>query len=57
MCDFYLALVGAVGWELVPSIPPEFMLLPTWSFHEHLRDVFLDARHRDSHGHLVHVAA
>jgi squalene-hopene/tetraprenyl-beta-curcumene cyclase len=29
---FYLALVGAVGWELVPSIPPEFMLLPTWSF-------------------------
>jgi squalene-hopene/tetraprenyl-beta-curcumene cyclase len=29
---FYLALVGAVGWELVPSIPPELMLLPTW-FH------------------------
>ena len=28
---FYLALVGAVGWELVPSIPPEFMLLPNWS--------------------------
>ncbi len=27
---FYLALVGAVGWELVPSIPPELMLLPTW---------------------------
>src|ERR1700746_3026942 len=27
---FYLALVGAVGWELVPSIPPELMLLPSW---------------------------
>ena len=25
---FYLALVGAVGWDLVPSIPPELMLLP-----------------------------
>jgi len=29
---FYLALVGAVGWELVPSIPPEFMLLPNWFY-------------------------
>jgi squalene-hopene/tetraprenyl-beta-curcumene cyclase len=29
---FYLALVGAVGWELVPSIPLEFMLLPDWFF-------------------------
>jgi len=27
---FYLALVGAVGWELVPSIPPELMLIPNW---------------------------
>src|SRR5262252_7145402 len=27
---FYMALVGAVGWELVPSIPPEMMLLPNW---------------------------
>ncbi len=27
---FYLALVGAVGWNLVPSIPPEMMLLPNW---------------------------
>src|SRR5215471_14781320 len=27
---FYLALVGALGWELVPSIPPELMLIPTW---------------------------
>src|SRR5450631_3252731 len=24
----YLALVGAVGWDMVPSIPPELMLLP-----------------------------
>jgi len=29
---FYLALVGAVGWELVPAIPPELMLLPNWFF-------------------------
>jgi squalene-hopene/tetraprenyl-beta-curcumene cyclase len=29
---FYLALVGAVGWELVPSIPPELMLVPNWFF-------------------------
>jgi len=26
----YLALVGAVGWDLVPAIPPELMLLPAW---------------------------
>jgi squalene-hopene/tetraprenyl-beta-curcumene cyclase len=26
----YLALVGAVGWDLVPAIPPELMLLPDW---------------------------
>jgi len=29
---FYLALVGAVGWELVPAIPPEMMLGPRWFF-------------------------
>jgi squalene-hopene/tetraprenyl-beta-curcumene cyclase len=29
---FYLALVGAVGWELVPAIPPELMLLPNWFY-------------------------
>jgi squalene-hopene/tetraprenyl-beta-curcumene cyclase len=29
---FYLALVGALGWELVPAIPPELMLLPKWFF-------------------------
>lgn len=27
---FYLALVGAIGWDLVPAIPPELILLPTW---------------------------
>jgi squalene-hopene/tetraprenyl-beta-curcumene cyclase len=27
---FYLALVGAVGWEMVPAVPPELMLLPSW---------------------------
>jgi squalene-hopene/tetraprenyl-beta-curcumene cyclase len=26
----YLALVGAVGWNMVPAIPPELMLLPNW---------------------------
>lgn len=29
---FYMALVGAVGWELVPAIPPELMLLPNWFY-------------------------
>ncbi|MGH9775474.1 MAG: squalene--hopene cyclase [Candidatus Acidiferrales bacterium] len=29
---FYLAMVGALGWELVPAIPPELMLLPKWFF-------------------------
>ena len=27
---FYLALVGAVGWELVPAVPPELVILPSW---------------------------
>jgi len=27
---FYLALAGAVDWEVVPAIPPELMLLPAW---------------------------
>jgi squalene-hopene/tetraprenyl-beta-curcumene cyclase len=26
----YLALVGAVGWNMVPAVPPELMLLPNW---------------------------
>ena len=29
---FYLALVGAVGWELGPAILPERMLLPNWFY-------------------------
>jgi squalene-hopene/tetraprenyl-beta-curcumene cyclase len=29
---FYLAMVGALGWEFAPAIPPELMLLPTWFF-------------------------
>jgi len=28
----YLAMSGAVGWEMVPAIPPELMLLPTWFY-------------------------
>ncbi len=27
---FYLALVGAVVWEMAPAVPPELMLLPSW---------------------------
>src|SRR5580698_1759164 len=27
---FYLAMVGAIDWGIVPSIPPELMLLPDW---------------------------
>jgi squalene-hopene/tetraprenyl-beta-curcumene cyclase len=26
----YLALVGAVSWDMVPAVPPELMLLPNW---------------------------
>jgi squalene-hopene/tetraprenyl-beta-curcumene cyclase len=26
----YLALVGAVTWDMVPAVPPELMLLPNW---------------------------
>jgi squalene-hopene/tetraprenyl-beta-curcumene cyclase len=29
---FYLALVGAVGWDIVPAILPELMLLPNWFY-------------------------
>jgi squalene-hopene/tetraprenyl-beta-curcumene cyclase len=29
---FYLALAGALGWELVPAILPEMMLLPSWFY-------------------------
>jgi squalene-hopene/tetraprenyl-beta-curcumene cyclase len=28
----YLALGGIVGWEMVPAIPPELMLLPKWAY-------------------------
>ena len=27
---FYLALCGRVGWEMVPALPPELILLPSW---------------------------
>ncbi len=29
---FYLALAGALGWEMVPAILPELMLLPNWFY-------------------------
>ena len=47
---FYLAMVGAVDWSMVPAIPPELMLLPDWFPDQHLRDVFVDAGHRDPAG-------
>jgi len=28
----YLALAGVIGWEMVPAIPPELMLLPGWAY-------------------------
>jgi squalene-hopene/tetraprenyl-beta-curcumene cyclase len=28
----YLALAGVIGWDMVPAIPPELMLLPRWSY-------------------------
>lgn len=27
---FYLALGGLIDWDMVPAIPPELMLLPSW---------------------------
>jgi squalene-hopene/tetraprenyl-beta-curcumene cyclase len=27
---FYLAMVGALDWSIVPAIPPELILLPDW---------------------------
>src|SRR5271155_4706919 len=29
---FYLALVGAADWGMVPAMPPELLLLPSWSY-------------------------
>jgi squalene-hopene/tetraprenyl-beta-curcumene cyclase len=29
---FYLALCGRIGWDLVPAMPPELILLPAWFF-------------------------
>jgi squalene-hopene/tetraprenyl-beta-curcumene cyclase len=29
---FYMALVGAMDWRMVPAVPPEFMLLPNWFY-------------------------
>jgi squalene-hopene/tetraprenyl-beta-curcumene cyclase len=28
----YLALVGVIGWEMVPAVPPELMFLPNWAY-------------------------
>ncbi len=28
----YLALAGVLGWEMVPAVPPELMLLPNWAY-------------------------
>ncbi|MEM7229775.1 MAG: squalene--hopene cyclase [Planctomycetota bacterium] len=30
--NFYLACLGQVPWSAVPSIPPEIMLFPRWSY-------------------------
>ena len=27
---FYLAMVGALDWSLVPAVPPELAILPSW---------------------------
>jgi squalene-hopene/tetraprenyl-beta-curcumene cyclase len=29
---FYLAVAGALGWDMVPAILPEMMLLPNWFY-------------------------
>src|SRR5262245_18260356 len=28
----YLALLGVIGWEMVPAVPPELMFLPNWAY-------------------------
>src|SRR5262249_39543772 len=28
----YLALMGVIGWDMVPAVPPELMFLPTWAY-------------------------
>src|SRR5262245_33273882 len=28
---FYLALAGAIGWDMVPAVPPELLMMPRWS--------------------------
>jgi len=27
---FYLAMIGAIEWDMTPAIPPEMILIPTW---------------------------
>jgi squalene-hopene/tetraprenyl-beta-curcumene cyclase len=29
---FYFALVGVLGWEMAPAVPPEILLLPNWFY-------------------------
>jgi len=29
---FYLAIVGAIGWDKIPAIPPELLLAPSWFY-------------------------
>ncbi len=29
---FYFALCGKIGWDMVPAMPPELILLPSWFF-------------------------
>lgn len=28
---FYLAMIGAIGWDMAPAIPPELILVPQWA--------------------------
>jgi squalene-hopene/tetraprenyl-beta-curcumene cyclase len=30
--NFYLACLGQISWNAVPAIPPEIVLLPSWSY-------------------------
>ena len=53
----YLALVGAIGWDLVPAIPPELILLPHLGPAERVRHVVLDARDPRAPGHVVRDAS
>ena len=44
----YLALLGQFPWKYLPAIPVEMVLLPSWSFFQHLQNVVVEPGHAHS---------